>query len=62
MSITVRLKFCYIWDVLFVHDGAFGLDFFWSIDACYELSLCSKLWTWLKVVETWKLFTAEIGN
>jgi hypothetical protein len=26
-----------------IQDGAFGLGSFWSIDACYELSLFSKL-------------------
>ena len=44
-----------------VHDGAFGLGSFWSLDACYELSLFYELWTSL-IIETWKLFTIDIDN
>ena len=62
MIIAVRLKLCSIWDVLYVHDGANGLGSYWYADACYELTLFYNLWTWLKIVETWNLFTAGIGT
>jgi hypothetical protein len=44
MTIVIRLKLYSIWDVMLVHDGAFGLGSFWSVDACYKLSLFFKLW------------------
>ena len=41
---------------------ASGLGSFWSIDTCYELSLFFKLWTWLKLVKTWNVFTTTCGT
>jgi hypothetical protein len=55
------LRLCYLWYVLYVHDGAYGLGSFWSPDACYELSYFNIV-NMINNFETWNLVTAGIGN
>jgi len=67
MTIVIRLKLCSIWDVMHVPNGAFGLGSFWSIDACYELSLffqtmnlTKTCWN-MKIVHRWDWQLACVG-
>ena len=60
MIIVARLRLCSTWYVLYVLDGAFGLGSFWSIDACYEVTLNKTCWN-MKFVHRWDWQLACVG-